>query len=138
MSDNSSSTASTGRPSVALLAKVLRARADWLDLPSVAQVPRPYISREQFRAAADLLEHKERLTADLLEALKAAADQFEFYGREHRKKQRGAEFNGIEAFIKERREKAETNERFAAMCRAAIAKADAPVGSPASENKAGV
>lgn len=91
-------------------------------------------------AAQDIpfLAHAANCHRYLLEALKAAADQFEFYGREHRKKQRGAEFNGIEAFIKEPREKAETNERFAAMCRAAIAKASAPIGSETSENKPGV
>lgn len=130
-----SSPATDGRPSIA-------PRIDGgilMDMIDDCDDQGPVTSSQRLMAlmAAELLGNRDTIK-DLLEALKVAADQFEFYGREHRKKQRGAEFNGIEAFIKEPREKAKTNERFAAMCRAAIAKASAPIGSETSENKPGV
>jgi hypothetical protein len=52
----------------------------------------------------------------LREALTKAAEQFEFYAREHRNKATD-QTSGVAAVTLA---KAETNERFAAMCRAAL------------------
>lgn len=56
----------------------------------------------------------------LREALAKAADQFEFYAREHRTKAQACEFNGMPAAAESALAKALTNERFAAMCRAVV------------------
>jgi hypothetical protein len=61
------------------LAAVLRARADWLDREYV-DTPRPYITREQFRAAAAKLEEGAGLVTEV-ERLRATViricDEFE-------------------------------------------------------------
>lgn len=71
----------------------------------------------------------------VVEALEKAAEQFEFYAKEHRRKERSAlrrlhdsDGEDLEAQLDadERCEKAEANEKFAAMCRAAIEKATTP------------
>lgn len=57
----------------------------------------------------------------VLEAkLAKAAEQFEFYAREHRAKARNAQFNGLMVNAESAISKAEINERFAAECRAAL------------------
>lgn len=55
------------------LAAALKARADWLDLPRDVEAPRPYITREQFRAAATKLCEHASLVAEV-ERLREARD----------------------------------------------------------------
>lgn len=63
------------RTALESLAATFRAQADWLDLPINNETPRPYISREQFRAAAEIISASIRppdpAAAELAEALKA-------------------------------------------------------------------
>lgn len=58
------------------LAEALRARADWLDLPRDVETPRPYISRQQFRAAAAKLDEIPSLIAEV-ERLREALHDIE-------------------------------------------------------------
>jgi hypothetical protein len=76
-------------------------------------------------ALLDALDAAQERERRMREALAKAAEQFEFYGREHRKKERASTFNGIEVFAADSRRKAETNEQFAAMCRAALGEPNA-------------
>lgn len=61
------------------LAEALRVRADWLDLPCDVEAPRPYIAREQFRAAADRLDERTSLIAEV-ERLRAICGLLGFGG----------------------------------------------------------
>lgn len=53
-------------------------------------------------------------------ALERAAEQFAFYGREHREKARASRGNGLTAAADSADSKALTNETFAALCRSAL------------------
>lgn len=57
----------------------------------------------------------------LRSALEIAGDQFEFYAKEHRQKAHTSRGNGLEAAAVAADEKAATNERFANLCRNALA-----------------
>jgi hypothetical protein len=67
---------------------------------------------------------------ELCEALTKAAEQFEFYEREHYSKMRAADFNGLKASAEASREKALTNAQFAVMCRALLARHSPPPVKP--------
>ena len=83
--------------------------------------------RARFTSREDVVEIARALltaTAEkeaMREALEKAAEQFEFYGREHRDKAAALPgTSAVDPAYLAAHAKAETNERFGAMCRAAL------------------
>lgn len=70
--------------------------------------------------AADAIHRSIAEIKRLRETLTKAAEQFEFYAREHRQKAQIALGNGLQAASQSAVDKALTNERFVSMCRAAL------------------
>jgi hypothetical protein len=89
-----------------------------------------YIGQQQRReaAAADAGEEqgfspsseKRGAESSLVDALEKAAEQFEFYAREHREKAKASFFNGLATAAEASLEKAGTNQRMADSCRIAL------------------
>jgi type III secretory pathway component EscR len=72
--------------------------------------------RERLRAVAINLN----AASSLVDALEKAAEQFEFYAREHREKAKASFFNGLATAAEASLEKAGTNQRMADSCRIAL------------------
>jgi hypothetical protein len=113
--------------------------SEWERICDAASGPGRLAALQIVRLAADKMDATHVIAADaiaeitrqreeigrLRETLTKAAEQFEFYAREHRERQRAGHFNKLHVTADAADEKAATNERLAAMCRAALPKEEA-------------